>query len=249
MTDYRTYKLRGKELRTYYIAAGSGLFLLGMLFYENLFFAAALAFFSLYFRRYYEEYLAEKRRRMLMIQFKDLLNCLSASFSVGRHLTEGLEEAYENLCLIYPDADKAPIVTEVEIMLRRLLDGREPEKEVLRDFADRSACSDIVNFVNMYFICAETGGDRIKAVCAAATQVIEKIEIRNEILVATAQKKFEAKLLSALPPFILLFLRLSSPDYLSVLYGNVFGFFVMTVSLAVMGLAFLWSTKITNIPV
>ncbi|MDR1778838.1 MAG: type II secretion system F family protein [Clostridiales Family XIII bacterium] len=247
MTDYRTYELSKKELQRYYLAAGGGLFCLGMLFYENLLLALLVALLAIPGKRFYKEHLAAKQRQTLAVQFKDLLTSLSAAFSVGRHLTEALVEAAENLRLIYP-AD-APIIREVDGMLTSLTSGREPEREVLMSFADRSASPDIENFVNMYFICRDTGGDTVKAVRSAASQVLGKIEIRRAMLTATAQKKFEAKLLSGLPPVILLFLRVTSPDYLAVLYGNAYGILVMTAALLVMGLAFLWSTKITDIRV
>jgi tight adherence protein B len=73
--------------------------------------------------------------------------------------------------------------------------------------------------------------------------------VRNEIATLTSQKRFEARILSVLPPLILVFLQLSSPDYIAPLYGTPAGVLVMTLCLAVMGAAFYWSTRITDIEV
>jgi tight adherence protein B len=183
----------------------------------------------------------------LAVEFKDLLNSLSSSFASGRQTSEAILEAEENLRLIYEES--SPILIEVREMVRRLFQGRESESDVLYDFAVRSASQDIMDFVDVLFICRETGGDTVKAVNDASVQIMEKIEIQKDILVATSQKKFEAKILSGLPPVILLFLNLSTSDYLSILYGNIVGVCVMSVALGLMFAAFYWSTKISDITV
>ncbi|MDR2157572.1 MAG: hypothetical protein LBO81_07315 [Clostridiales Family XIII bacterium] len=245
--DYRYYRLNGRERRRYYPIAGGVGAMLGLLFYHNLPIAALMILLALPCRRYYESYLGAKQRLALSIQFKDLLASLSASFSTGRQLPEALKEAEGNLSLIY--AEDAPIVREVRYMTSRLFKYREREKEVLCDFADRSACEDIVDFVDVYFTCLTTGGDTVRAIRRASEQIIDKIDIRSEILTLTAQKKYEARILSGLPPLMLLFLQFSSPDYLAPLYGTPIGTCIMTVALAVQGVAFCWSARITDIRV
>jgi tight adherence protein B len=246
VTDYRYHKLTRTERKRYYPVAACAAFILGLIFYHNVFIAVPMALLSLPCKKYYEEYLASKRRTELSIQFKDLLASLSGSFSTGRQLVEALNEADGNLRLIY--AADAPIVVEIEYMVGRL-NEREAEKDVLYDFANRSACEDIADFVDVYFICLATGGDTIHAIRQASEQIVDKIDIRNEILTLTVQKKYEARILSGLAPLLLLFLWLSSPDYLAPLYGTMAGVLIMTVALAVQAIAFYWSTKITDIQV
>ncbi|MDR0357056.1 MAG: type II secretion system F family protein [Clostridiales Family XIII bacterium] len=245
--DYRQYRLSRKEQMRYRIVFCAAAAILSLLFYNNILFAVPLALLSYPCKRYYEAHLAAKRRTELSIQFKDFLASVSSSFSTGRQLTEALAEADENLRLIY--AGDAPIVSEVKYMSDRLVRGREQEKETLYDFADRSACEDISDFIDVYFTCLTTGADTIRAIRRAAEQIVDKIDIRNEIRILTAQKKYEAGILSCLPPMILLFLRLSSPDYLAPLYGTAAGFLIMTFALAVQGIAFYWSVRITDIQV
>ncbi|MDR1953990.1 MAG: hypothetical protein LBQ21_05885 [Clostridiales Family XIII bacterium] len=244
--DYRYRRLNRAEKKRYYPIAACVAICLGMLFYHNIFIAAPMALLSVPCKKYYEEYLASKRRTELSIQFKDLLASLSGSFSTGRQLVEALKEADGNLRLIY--AADAPIVVELEYMVGRL-NEREAEKDVLYDFANRSACEDIVDFIDVYFICLATGGDTIRAIRQASDQIVDKIDIRNEILTLTVQKKYEARILSGLSPLLLLFLWLSSPDYLAPLYGTAAGVLIMTAALAVQVIAFYWSTKITDIQV
>jgi tight adherence protein B len=243
--DYRHYRLSKDEMKRYYPVTGCAAFIIGLLFYHNIFIATLMVLLAIPCRKYYEAYLAAKRQTELSVQFKDLLASLSVSFSTGRQLTDALREADDNLRLIY--AADTPILTEVRYMIDRLIGNREHEKAVLYDFADRSACEDIADFVDVYFICRTTGGDTIRAIRRASEQIIDKIDIRNEIVTLTAQKKYEARILSGLPLLILLFLQLTSPDYIAPLYGTLIGIVVMTLSLAVQIAAFLWSVKITDI--
>jgi tight adherence protein B len=243
--NYRKYDMSAAETRRYYIVACFGMAALGMLFYHNAIAAAILAFAAVPCKKYYRSYLAARRRLELSVQFKDLLASLSSSFMTGRQMTEALAEAERNLAIMYDEG--APIMNELGLITRRLTAGRESEREVLFDFAARSANEDIEGFVDVYFTCLTTGGDTIKAVRRASELIMDKLTVRNEIATLTSQKRFEAKILSALPPLILVFLQLSSPDYIAPLYGTAAGMLVMSLCLAVMGVAFYWSSKITDI--
>lgn len=245
--DYRVYRLNRREKFRYYLIGGLIAAGLGLLFYHNIFIAGAIAAAILPGRKHYAAHLAAVRRNELALQFKDMLASLSASFACGRQMTEALKEAEENLELVYPR--DAPVNNELRYINRRLADARESEKEVLHDFAGRSANEDILNFVDVYFTCLTTGGDLIQAIRRAADQIMDKIEIRREISKLTSQKRFEAKILAGLPPMILFFLQIASPGYLSPLYGSFGGMCVMSIALAGMVGAFLWSTKITDISV
>jgi tight adherence protein B len=245
--DYRHYTMSAAETRRYYVVACLCAAAVGMLFYHNVVAAALLACAAVPCKKYYRSYLAARRRLELSIQFKDLLASLSSSFVTGRQMTEALAEAEKNLSIMY-DGD-APVMNELKLITLRLTAGRESEREVLFDFAARSASEDIEGFVDVYFTCLTTGGDTVKAVRRASELIMDKLTIRNEIATLTSQKRFEAKILAAMPPLILVFLQLSSPDYIAPLYGTAAGVLVMTMCLAVMGVAFYWSTKITDIEV
>ena len=247
LPDYRQYRLTRAEGRRYYLVGGLAAAAMGFLFYHSIVLLLLAPLLTFPLKRYYEQHLAAKRRMELSVQFKDLLASLSASFATGRQMTEALQEAWENLKLIYNE--DAPICRELSLMINRLTKGLEGERTVLFDFADRSACEDIAGFTDVYFTCLTTGGDRGRAVRRASDLIMDKIDIRREILTLTAQKKFEARILAGLPPLILAFLSATSPDYLNVLYTTPVGRLIMTAALATLGISFLWSVRITDIEV
>jgi tight adherence protein B len=245
--DYRTYDMSAAETRRYYLVACAAAIGLGLLFYHNVIPSLFLMIAAKPCKKYYREYLAARRRMELSVQFKDLLASLASSFMTGRQMSEALVEAEGNLSVMY--RDDAPIMTELRGINQRLIAGRESERDVLFDFAARSASEDVEGFVDVYFTCLTTGGDTIRAVRRASDIIMDKLTVRNEIITLTSQKRFEAKILAVLPPLMLIFLQLSSPDYIASLFGSPSGALVMTVCLGVMGVAFYWSTKITDIEV
>ena len=246
-TDYRDYMPAKKERLRYFFVCAGGLAFTGWLFFNNPVCAVCLAALAIPFEKWWLKTRAAARRKELAIQFKDMLFSLSASFQSGRHMAEAIIEAQNNLLEIYPPA--APINIELDLMARRMNAGGESEREVLFDFALRSGSDDARNFADVYYTCLATGGDLCGVVNRTAGIIIEKMTIRREIETLTAQKKYEAKLLTAVPFIILLYLRFSSPEYLTPLYTTVTGIFVMAMALGALTIAFFWSGKIMDIKI
>ena len=246
-TDYRDYIPEKKERFKYFGLCAAGLAFTGWLFFDSLFAAAALALLAVPLEKAWRKGRADARRGELSSQFKDLLFSLSASFQAGRHMREAIQEARGNLLEIYPGS--APINVELDLMARRMGAGGESEREVLFDFARRSGSEDARNFADVYYTCLTTGGDLAGVVNRTAEAILEKMAIRREIDTLMAQKKYEAKLLTAVPFLILLYLRFSSPEYLTPLYTTAAGLCVMALALVALAAAFFWSGKIMEIEV
>ena len=245
--DYREYRPKRKERLKYYLVCMAGLAFTGWLFFNSPFAAAALALLAIPFEKKWRHARAEARRKELAVQFKDMLFSLSASFQAGRHMREAISEARENLLGIYPPT--APINSELEMMTRRIDAGGESEREALLDFARRSGSEDARNFADVYYTCLTTGGNLVSVVNRTAEVLLEKMAIRREIDALLAQKKYEAKLLTAVPFLILLYLRFSSPEYLEQLYTTPMGLCVMAAALGAIAVSFFWSGKIMSVEV
>jgi tight adherence protein B len=243
--DYRNYTMNKKEIRLYYLIAVPGVFGMGILFYHNLIIAILLCALTIPLRRFRTSALKNKRKSLLSLQFRDLLGSLSSSFITGRKMTEALSIAMDDLLLIFEPG--TPIMVELTNMTNRLINGKESEREVLYDFAQRSSIDDISDFIDVYYTCLSTGGDIVNAVSKSSAQIMDKLAIERDIKAITASKKYETVILLILPPVILLFLHFSSPDYMAPLYGNLIGILFMTIALGVMGISYVWSLKITDI--
>ncbi|MDR1797229.1 MAG: type II secretion system F family protein [Clostridiales Family XIII bacterium] len=237
---------RRKRLQYYGVFCLAGC-ALGFLFFNHWIACAALCALSAPAEKYYRRMLEAKQRKVLEAEFKDMLMSLSASFQTGRQMREAIHEARDNLLLVFPE--DAPINRELGRMVRRIEQGGESEREALFDFAERSGCEDARNFVDIYYTCLTTGGDIVKVVNRTAQVLIEKMQVRREMEALMAQKKYEAKILTAMPVLILVFLRLNSPDYLTPLYTTAAGLLVMAGALAALACSCLWSERIMDIEV
>lgn len=247
MKSYSIYVLSQKERTRFLLVCGLGLFAAAYLFYHSLILSVLFSTLSYPCLKPYSGYLAERRRREIKEQFRDVLYSISASVSAGRQMPEALYEARENMTLIY--REDAVIVSELSDMVKRLFDYREPEDDILKDFAARTCVEDISDFVDIYLTCRETGGDLIKVLAKASDMIMDKIIIEKEIRTITAQKQFEARILTAIPFIIVLFLQMASPDYLSAMYEGVKGRILMTAALGGIAAAYFWSMKLTKIEI
>lgn len=245
--DYLQYDLSKKEKRNFFITGYVGSFAVLFLFYHSLLFSLAGGFIPCLFLEKYQEYLAGKRRALLTTQFKDLLYSLSASIAVNQQIGEALKDGLENLSLIY--AEDTPMVRELKHMVKSISENRESDIRLLLDFAERSHCEDISNFAQVYDACVTTGGDMEKVLKNTTEILVDKMNIEREIKTMTAQKKFEGKIISAMPLIVILFLNVFSPDYLEPLYTTLAGRLIMTAAIGGIGFAFYLTERLTDIEV
>ena len=89
---------------------------------------------------------------------------------------------------------------------------------------------------------------------AVLKQTIEticmKLEVQQEIYtIRIVAKQMEFKIMSAIPMGIIVYLKVSFPGFLSVLYGSAVGKIVMTVCLIIYFVAYQWGRKILEIEV
>lgn len=244
-TDYRQYELSIKEKFNFLIIGYVGVFTVLYLFYHSIVFSMAGGLLSHLFLRKYSWLLGERRRALLTTQFKDLLYSLSASIAANLRISEALEDGMEHLRVLY--GDDALMVAELKHMVKGISENRESDIRLLLDFAERSGCEDIDNFVQVYMTCRTMGGDLEKVLKSTTDILVDKMNIDREIKTLTAQKKFEGKIISTMPLIVVLFLNVFSPDYLMPLYTTAAGRLIMTMALAGIAAAFYMMERLTNI--
>ena len=74
-------------------------------------------------------------------------------------------------------------------------------------------------------------------------------DVKKEIEATLAAKKSEQLIMSLMPAGIILYMRLTSPGFLDVLYGNPFGICAMTVCLGIYAGAYWMGRRIVDIEV
>lgn len=164
----------------------------------------------------------------------------------GYSLENAVKEAYCDLKQSYGEKDI--MVRELKDMCNQL--GLSiPVEQLFMDLAVRSTLEDIQMFANVLVISKRTGGN-MEAVMKNTGRIIAgKIETEREIMSSVAARKYEQTIMSIIPLGIILYIQISFPDFMRVLYGNLFGVTVMTLCLGVYLTAWWLGQKITKIEV
>ncbi len=244
--DYKEYKLSVAE----YVIAASGFLLLSvgvcMLFYNSLIPVIFTLPLFVVFVRVFRKAKCKARRRTLSLQFKDMVQALSASLSAGTSFENAFVSAHGEMLRIY--GKDSYIVRELRVIIHGVRLNENVE-DLLKDFGDRSGIPDIYDFSQVVAVAKRTGGDLVKIMKRTAENISQKYSVETEIETVIAAKKYEQKIMTLMPFLIILYLRLTNKGYVDILYENVAGRIVMTVCLAVCILSYAWSAKIVDIGV
>ena len=74
----------------------------------------------------------------------------------------------------------------------------------------------------------------VRQIIARTAEIIgEKIRIQEEILTATASRRMEQKIMSAIPILIVVYIELTSPGFFENLYSTMGGRILMTICLGI----------------
>lgn len=220
---------------------------LSVLLYHNIFFSLVLLFFYIKIQEIYAEYMLARRKRALAEQFKDFLFILSTSIGAGRGMRDAIGEAIPGIVGIY--GENAILSKELKNMHKRMSIGNEEDVTVLNDFAKRSGSEDIVDFMIIYSTCKTTGASLVDALNKAASVIIDKMTIENEIRTMANRKKNESIILFVMPFVVVLFLNLFSPEYIAPLYESYIGRVIMTMVVAADIFIYSVMQKITDVEI
>jgi len=111
---------------------------------------------GVYVRRLFEEYKRKRRQQELYLQFKDMVQALAASLSVGYSFENAFIAAHEELTRTY--GKDALIVRELVLIMHEIRLHKNIE-DVLADFGERSGIREIHNFSQLVAVAKRTGGN------------------------------------------------------------------------------------------
>ena len=245
LTDYDVYVMTKSEKMFTIVAAAIALFAVGYVFYHSLILSALLALFAVKAPKIRTRQIIDKRKNQLSLQFKDMLYSLSSALSVGKSVETGIRDSLQDLQVIYPDPE-TDILVELGLILRGLGMNNTIE-DMFGQFAERAHLEDIDNFVNLYVTCKRTGGDLIEVMRSTSNTIGDKIEVKQEIETMISGKKYEFNFLMILPVIMVLFLTLTSGDYMAPVFTTIVGRIAMTAAIAIFALAYVVGSKIMKI--
>lgn len=232
MTDYKIYRMNRKEVAASVLAGAAVLFTASYLVYHSTIVSAIASLAGVAAPRMRRGTLLRRRRERLKLQFKELLFSLTSSLAAGRSAENAFRAALEDLSLLYPEP-QTDMLRELRI-IGHLLDRSVPLEEAILDFAQRAGIDEITMFADTLTACKRSGGDLLEVMRRTSTLIGEKMNVDGEIQVLLAQKRFEARIMMAVPFVFLGFLGLAAPEYMSPLYEG-FGYVLLTSAMLLLG--------------
>lgn len=187
-----------------------------------------------------------KEERQLIEQFCSGMQAASGALSAGYSAESAFEEAERELLKLY--GSKSRLCREFTLMNRKIR-MNEPIEAVFCETAGRLGVEDIMQFAEIFRYVKRSGGNLTHIIRKTVERMRRKEEILNDIQIAVTEKRTEQKLMMLLLPGVVLFITISSPQYVTALYHSAAGALLMSICLGGYLFAFWWSGRILDIAV
>lgn len=199
--DYHVYHMKMVDVLTAFgLGAGIAVGVSWLFFYNIIVSAVAAVVIGILAQSIYQDYKLEKRKKSLLLQFKDLLESLTSSYSAGKNTLESFTDAERDMEQIY--GAEADIVKEMKIIVGGMRNNINVEV-LLMNFADRSGLDDVRNFADVFRVAIRQGAN-IKDIIFSTRDIIsDKIEIEMEINTIMSGNKNELNIMMIMPLVII----------------------------------------------
>lgn len=240
--DYHIYKMTLWERIT---AAGIGVIagvMVGYVFF-NLWAVAVILSVAgaIGMQKPYKNFLQKRRLKKLLLEFKDLLETLTASYSAGQTTVQAFADARNDMEDLY--GEQADIVTELTMINAGLLHNYNIE-DLLLNFAQRSGLDDVDSFASVFEVCNRKGGNLKQIVAESRNVINDKIEIEMEIRTMVAASQNELNIMMVMPFIMMLSMR----GLGDTMTGNsLTNLVIKVVALGIFGAAYVVGRKLVDI--
>ena len=229
----KSYWQQGIKRRDYIRAFLQGVLLISgvsYLFYGTPICAILLSPYLIRYLRFWERQAIQKRKQEFQLQFKEAIQSMATALNVGYSVENAMRETWKDLQLLYQKDEV--ILQEFRHMIRQLEMNLSVEA-ILKEFAARTEDEEVRMFVTVFSMAKRSGGDMIGIIRNAIYQISEKIDVKREIDTMMAAKKLEFRIMSAVPFAMICYMKISFPNFMDILYGNVLGVIIMTICLGI----------------
>jgi tight adherence protein B len=182
-------------------------------------------------------YVQLKRKARLykmLSQLPDTFDLMSRVIRAGQTVAQALQAV--------ADEFQPPIAAEFAYCYEQQNLGL-PAEESLRDLARRTGLLEIKIFVLAMLVQQQTGGSLAELLDKLANMVRERFRLQGKIKALTAEGRFQAVVLLALPPAMLLLIMILNRAYGRILFEHPNLLVTMVVA---EGIGALWIRKIVN---
>lgn len=161
-------------------------------------------------------------------------NCIKAGFS--------FQQAMESIA-----HDMQPPISTVFGKVIREMNFGISKSDALRHMTESMKNDDLSLLVSAVMTSDQVGGNLSEVLDIISTTIKDRIRIKQEIRVLTAQGRMSGMVIGLLPVFILLLLMLINPGYFSSFFTHYLGKIMIAASVFLESVGFLLINKIVNI--
>lgn len=190
--------------------------------------------------------MAEKRRKIITFQFREMLSSLSGTVTAGYSLENAVKEVCGDMKDLY--GKNSFIVKELAV-IEKGINNNQPVEQLFLYFGMRSGVEEIDQFAAVLAIGKHYGGAINEVMEDAIDTIDEKIAVKQEIDTMLQAKEYELRVMEIIPFAIILYIELTSRNYFKDLYHSLAGILIMTICLLVYLLAVYLAEKIIRIPI
>ena len=220
--------------------AGIGGLLVGFILFTNIILAVAFGVVGGAGPWMFVLYKLNQRTQKLNLQLPDVLNVLASSLRAGHSFLQALDTASKDI----PD----PAAGEFSRTVAEIRLGR-PVDEAMNAMAERVGSENFKWAVLAVNIQREVGGNLAEILDTVANTVRERETLIREVHVLTTEGRLSMYILTALPILFALYLFMSRPEYVALLYTTRVGIIMLSTACALLGIGFVWFKKIVRIDV
>lgn len=186
------------------------------------------------------KFLATQRKKKFMSQLPDTLQLLSGTLRAGYSLMQGVEAVSQEV--------EDPMGLELRRVVTESRLGR-PLEEALEGTAERMDSPDFSWAVMAIRIQREVGGNLSELLMTVSETMVARERLRRDVRTLTAEGRMSAIVLGGLPPGLGLVMYVLNPDYISTLFSETLGHFLIGAAVISMLVGFAWMRKIINIEI
>jgi len=162
----------------------------------------------------FASYRRTKRFQQFEELFPEAIDTLARAVRAGHAFTTAVE--------MISDEIGEPVATE----FRKLFEEQKfglPVRDALLNLADRIPLVDVKFFVTAVMLQRETGGNLAEILDNLSYVIRERFKIMRQVRVYTAQGRLTMLLLMALPPIIIIVMRIMNPSFIEPLFTDPLG--------------------------
>lgn len=246
LQNYNHYSFENREKILYVVEGILMLLVVAYTFYQSVWAMLPLGIVLPFFLKEVQKTLCTKQKERLTLEFKELLQLLMANLQAGYSVENAFKEAQKDYTATY--GGNTYLSKELSV-IKRGLENNIMLEQLLSNIGERSGVEEIKDFSEIFSIAKKSGGDLNQIMRTIAHTISDKIDVKGEIQTMMSAKKLEQKIMSVIPIFIILYVSITSSEFLAVLYHNSVGIIIMTICLIIYGAAIYLAGRIVDIQI